>query len=282
MAGYIGNGPGVGRASRFLFLAEEAQTSFVGMDALGMTLRYTPGFVEVAVNGMWLPPNEYTAADGSTITFGTGLTAGDKVYVYVLSTFSAADTISPTHADFSWYARAIGEVFMINEALVGAAIPPANHSVLSFIKLTKDLTGSGQYNEGKLSTQSVTGSSPLILATAVISLSDSPMNGETIHLLNTEERILRPRESANALQNDQAQQIVGSLGTAGSNGMYGSTIAGSSGALKTTKIGDITASGGTGGSYNFIEFDSATSPNARVGAENRMKNIGVSAYMRVK
>ncbi len=95
MSGFVGNGPsGMGRAARFQFAATAAQTTFSGVDQNGLTLAYTPGYVEVILNGVWLPPSDYTAGDGSSIVFGSGLAATDVVYIYALSVFSAADTFS--------------------------------------------------------------------------------------------------------------------------------------------------------------------------------------------
>lgn len=191
------------------------------------------------------------------------------------------DAIDRLVADLPWYAVPIGGVFYAETSLAGAAIPPQSHPDLVFVKLTAGEDGSGEYNEGKLVSESVSGAFPLTIATAVIDIAASPMYGQTIHLLNTEGRILRPSETDGGLQQDQMQQIIGELGAAGANGVYGSSVLPSSGAIKSSLIGGITATGGSGGSYNYIEFNSATSPNARTGSENRMKNMGITGFRRV-
>lgn len=60
----------------------------------------------------------------------------------------------------------------------------------------------------------------------------------------------------------------------------------SNGALTTTDTGTQALGGSTARNFGQVTFDSANSPNARVGAttndETRMKNVGVKAYMRVK
>ena len=82
MAGFLGNGPtGAGRASRFQYAATAGQTAFSGIDQNGLTLKYTAGYVEVIVNGIWLPPSDYTATDGSLIVLPQATAAGDVIYV---------------------------------------------------------------------------------------------------------------------------------------------------------------------------------------------------------
>jgi len=95
MAGFLGNGPtGAGRASRFQYAATAGQTTFSGIDQNGLTMKYTPGYVEVAVNGIWLPPSDYTATDGSTIVLPQGTVVTDVVYVYALGVFAVQDSVS--------------------------------------------------------------------------------------------------------------------------------------------------------------------------------------------
>lgn len=90
MVGTLGPGIGLGKAARFYYVSTAGQTTYSGADASpqALTLSYTPGYVEVSVDGIWLTPDEYTATNGSSIVFPTGLAAGRKVYVYCLSTFS--------------------------------------------------------------------------------------------------------------------------------------------------------------------------------------------------
>lgn len=94
MVGTLGPGIGVGRAARFRYVATAGQTTFSGADASSqhLTLNYTPGYLEVAVDGIWLTPDEYTATDGSSIVFSPGLAVGRVVYAYALSVMSVANT----------------------------------------------------------------------------------------------------------------------------------------------------------------------------------------------
>jgi len=175
-----------------------------------------------------------------------------------------------------------GGIYYANTSIAGVAIPPQSHPDLVFVQLTAGLTGSGQYNEGKLTGESVSGSAPLVTATAVVNVAGSPVNGKTIHLLNTEGRILRPSETAGTLQNDQDQKITGYIKKAGNVSLMWST-----GTNDVAGAFETVAGGGTYRPYAEsnstglgVTFDS--SRVVRAGDETRMKNIGVTAYMRVK
>jgi hypothetical protein len=89
-----------------------------------------------------------------------------------------------------WALQPIGK-FIEYDAGEGLAPPPKNKSY-RYVLLTAGQTGSGAYNEGILTSETVTGTDPTISATAVVSLVGSPLNGKTIRLINTERRFLRP------------------------------------------------------------------------------------------
>jgi len=88
----------------------------------------------------------------------------------------------------------IGVPFPVFDHIPGCPIPD-NSGAVKYIKLTAGEDGTGEYNEGLLTSESVTGSAPDIIATAVIDYAQSPMNGQTISLINTSRQFLRPGES---------------------------------------------------------------------------------------
>lgn len=94
MSGYMGNGPGRGQRQVFSFTASASQTTFSGVDTAGLTLTYKPRFIDVYVNGLCILPTEYTATNGSSIVFDTGLNASDVVYVVSLSAFDVANALA--------------------------------------------------------------------------------------------------------------------------------------------------------------------------------------------
>ena len=75
------------------FLATAGQTSKTG-------LSYTVGFIEVYVNGVLLTDTtDFTATNGSSVTFTVALLLNDEVTVISLKTFTVADHYSKTEAD---------------------------------------------------------------------------------------------------------------------------------------------------------------------------------------
>ena len=84
----------LGQQQRFIFSATAGQTTFSGADTQGATLAYTPGSVEVAVNGFWVPYTDYIASNGTSIVLSSGSAAGDTVYVFALSSFNPSDTLA--------------------------------------------------------------------------------------------------------------------------------------------------------------------------------------------
>jgi hypothetical protein len=81
MAGYIGNVP-VPEATqtRESFTAVDNQTTF-------NTSSYSPGFLDVYLNGSHLKDTEFTATNGSQVVLTTPASAGDVIQVVSFTTF---------------------------------------------------------------------------------------------------------------------------------------------------------------------------------------------------
>ncbi|PKR54395.1 hypothetical protein [Thalassospira marina] len=174
--------------------------------------------------------------------------------------------------------KRIGEPFIVFDHLSGADIPDNSAGSEKYVKLTKGLTGAGQYNEGLLASETETGSGPLLVATAVIVL--GPMSGETIHLLNTEGRYIKPGTSSGLVANDQMQKITGNLSATGRMVTDGGTT--SSGAITSSASGSGSVAAGPGSIYyRYMSFDSAGSPGARTGDFTDVKNQQGSMYVRI-
>lgn len=170
----------------------------------------------------------------------------------------------------------IGIPFIVFENMTGVKLPD-NSGSAKYIKLSAGLTGSGEFNEGLLTNESVSGSAPLVEATAEIAT--GPLQGETIHLINTEEAFLRARETSGVLQMDQMQRITGEW-TSLRTRFEGS----SSGAITVSDLSQGSATSG-GADGLLFKFDSANSPDARTSSttsgETRSKNVSGTAYMRI-
>ena len=220
-----------------------------------------------------------TAANANTIAKRDG--SGRLV-----SAAGGSGTAVVVHDDLSG-AIPIGSYVTVQTDLTGAEEPDPN----THIKLEAGLTGVDEYNEGKLNNESVTGSAPLVVATAEIVDAESPLFGQTVHLLETEERFLRAGQ-AGRVQDDQMQRITGEIssidnnatnvGLADARGLIGA-FSGETPAARafTSQIGGVERS-----TQGKTLFNSASSPDARASStadgETRAKNIGVSVYMRIK
>ena len=181
----------------------------------------------------------------------------------------------------------IGTVFMVWDNLTAASI---DNSLGNFIKLTAGEDGAGEFNEGLLIAESVSGSAPLVDATAEIAT--GPLTGETVHLINTEESVLRARDTSGELQMDQMQKITGRSGdtnafgaTQNTFGWYDKSFIGalnvelqSSSQVVLNGVDDRNSAARFG-------FDSSGSPDARTSSttdgETRAKNVSATAYMRI-
>lgn len=215
----------------------------------------------------------------------------------------------------------IGVPIPIKDHITGVSVP-SNGSSYVYVKLTAGLTGGGGFNNfssaALLTSESVSGSAPTVTATAVISLAGSPINGQTISLLNTEGRFLRASTSSGTLQDSAlgAHTHTGTTGTESADHAH----SGTTGTVSSdhTHYENISANFGSGGPgyrtfYNGdgsganqygsgIQTDGITanhvhsfSTGGRNAAhthsftsdstgttESRSRNIGVTYYMRIK
>jgi hypothetical protein len=209
----------------------------------------------------------------------TALIAADRLILWdsVSSQFREV-TLANFWAQLKWKAVKVGEAYLVNTALAGVDIPPISDPEVSFIELTAGLTGSGAFNNGKLSTESVSGSAPLVTASAVVSLAASPMVGQTVQLINTEGRSLRPNTSPGVLQNDAIQghhhdMWDGTSSTTAPLAVNGS-IASTGGVVGVVS--------GTSRIWAGTAKSDGTNGTTRIANETRGKNLGVKAYMRIK
>lgn len=159
-------------------------------------------------------------------------------------------------------------------------IPPNSGSGAIFIKLTAGESGEGGYNYGLLTGETVSGSAPLVEAIAIVDLLDSPLYGQAVHLINTEEAFLRARTTSGELQMDQMQRITGKLKNIRSNYFDSEGMVSIESGIRGEGTGD------TATSPKNIVFDSANSPNARVSSttsgETRSKNVSATWYLRIR
>lgn len=184
-------------------------------------------------------------------------------------------TLSQVQALLSdpWAVQPIGTI--ISASPWGFTAPPKNLSY-RYVILTAGQSGTGGYNEGVLTTEIVSGSRPTVLATAVVSLAGSPLNGMTIRLLNTEERFLRGSyDAAGVIQDsDNLTHFHG----VNDFGHFHSGVQNSPSGQGRGDQGPPVAQASYGNSG--VAFTGISIQNSG-GSESRSRNISVTYYLRV-
>lgn len=201
-----------------------------GQTEITITGGYDPGNVIVIVNGVTITAPDVDTTSGTKLVFNPALSAGDEVDFYAFGAFQVADlraevvTVEPAGgisstnvqdaleeldteiqnlpagSDLQWLGIPVGMEFPLHP---NAPLPPTDNPDFRYIILTAGLDGPGQYNEGVLTDETVTGSDPTITATAVVSLTGSPLDGQQIDLINTSRVFLRPGPAAGAIVDSQ-------------------------------------------------------------------------------
>lgn len=118
-------GTPLGAQQHFQFSAAAGQTAFGGMDVNGATLTYTPGQIEVAVNGLWIPPSDYAATDAASVVLSSPSQLGDTVYMFALSAFNPVDTLTKSQnggdiLDKALFSAALNAVRCVAQTLTTA------------------------------------------------------------------------------------------------------------------------------------------------------------------
>lgn len=180
---------------------------------------------------------------------------------------------------FAIASHQIGEIFAMSFGT------PVNESPdVEYIVLTAGETGAGGYNEGLLESESVSGTAPNIVATADIAV--GPLAGQTINLINTEGRFVRPGETAGQLQESQNKEHT-HTGTALEAGAHRHTY-------DKTKVMSWQSAGGTvwmiyvHSDYTTSQYTSQSGAHTHTisidnqgGDEARPRNISATYYMRI-
>ena len=93
---YIGNQPGTGVRSRFIYTATASQTTFSGADNNSKTLKYADSaYVDVFLNGVCLVPGtDYTASTKTSVVLTQAASVSDTLEVVAYDIASMADTVS--------------------------------------------------------------------------------------------------------------------------------------------------------------------------------------------
>lgn len=87
----------------------------------------------------------------------------------------------------------------VGEEVAFDSSPPIDDPRFRFVKLTYN----DAYNTGLLTSQTLSGTTPELVSTAVISAAQSPINGQTIDMINTMGTFIRPGVTAGVRKSSQ-------------------------------------------------------------------------------
>lgn len=158
---------------------------------------------------------------------------------------------------------------------------PSNAGTAKFIKLTAGLTGVGQYNNGLLGSESVSGTAPNVLATAEILV--GPATGETIYLVNSMEAFMRPRTTSGTLQAGEVQGHT-HTGTTDSAGAHNHDLVRQSGfgsGPTSRLVRENVANGSDEPTTSAPPHAHGFTTDSTGGDETRPRNVSQSMYLRI-
>ncbi|UVN46249.1 hypothetical protein [Pseudomonas mosselii] len=235
----------------------------VSIDAQG---RVTAGTNPDTLGGYGIQPASQVEAE----------TGGDNAKpMTALRTHQAID--KKVAAIDPWALQPMGVPIAVFSHIAGVSPIPTNKT---YRYVT--LTANDPYNAGMFSSESVAGTAPLVVASAVIGLAGSPLLGAVISLINTERRSLRPGSPGSlefdALQAHRHRTVTNTTDRSAAFAADGSETfqsisaqgAGQTNAYRTL-TGPVLDEGVSGGSATI-----------RSANETRIKSIGVTYYMRIK
>ncbi|UHG95290.1 hypothetical protein [Pseudomonas sp. 7-41] len=223
----------------------------------------------------WIAINTYATtvtlalsgkADKATNLSGYGLIPATVAEVAAGSDNDKPVTALGLTGQDPWALQPIGVPIPLFDNIAPSSTPPRNKA---YRYIT--LTAGDSYNSGVLISEAVAGVAPLVVATAVINLAGSPVNGKTVSLINTEQRVLRGSATPGILLQDALQNITGGLSVA--------SVGGATGSFTFTNEGSAAVFNG-GNNRGAVQFDA--SRVARTDIETRAKSVGVTYYLRIK
>ena len=256
-------------------------------NAVGYTLGQLLAYLHQVGVAEWNTLQEYH--NGSVCSDGAGNVFVSKVDVNTGNALPVNENTEWKRLldinDTGYGSKAIGEPFCIMENLTGI-LEPSNAGSKKFIKLTAGLTGVDEYNEGLLDSEVISGSAPNVSAVADIALADSPIFGETLHLINTEGSFLRAGETAGTLttyKTGRPQDTAFNTGSGGAHTHTNNRISANSGGLDGISANGAGSGRSGGGSYTIVSNSSDHSHSITSGGdtETAPKNVTAIYYMRI-
>ncbi|EEO13809.1 hypothetical protein [Vibrio cholerae] len=142
---------------------------------------------------LWMKINTNDPFPVTVLVKNRTRTSGSAAKAGILSVVDAAPTsttLVPYDTGYQFASIPIGMEVAFDTP------PPTNDPRFRFVKLTYN----DAYNTGLLTSQTLSGSAPELVSTAVISAAQSPINGQTIDMINTMGTFIRPGVTAGVRQ----------------------------------------------------------------------------------
>jgi hypothetical protein len=99
------------------------ETSLSGTDDNSLTLKYTPGYEELFINGvLQVRGSDYVATTGTSITGLTALSSGDVVMIQSTIAYSVGDTYTQATLDGKFSPITTTGLVLVAEATIGTAV----------------------------------------------------------------------------------------------------------------------------------------------------------------
>lgn len=227
---------------------------------------------------------DVTGLSGTVSGLSTSVTAGLAARLRIdavagLTAQQKANGRANLDLNDPWLCQPIGVPIPLWTHLSGVALPPTDRAY-RYVLLTAGNAGSGQYNAGVLTGEAVSGSDPVVVASAVVSDASSPLNGATIRLINSERRFIRPGTSGSLEESANKEHNHG--GETGGGGAHAHPYTGTQQQIAQT--------GGGGGFFALSRAaDTTGAAPAHVhpiasegGPEARPRSIGAAYVMRIR
>ncbi len=264
-----------------IFLANKATAlSFTLATAASLGSKFTIAVKNIGAGTLSIVPSGAELINGLNAAFTVPSGASTVLKCDGASFRTVLDTPGITGEGMDpWALQPIGVEIPANAGMSIFSAPPKDKSY-RYIQLSAGASGAGGYNEGALTSESVSGSSPTIVATAVISLAGSPLLGATVRLINTTREFLRPGSPGvlQAAQNASHNHGVNDPGHAHSNtyqaGPAGTIYAGGQIAGVASLAGPV--------SFNTQAAVTNITIQSSGGDEARPRSAGRDFYMRIK
>ncbi|EOW9139834.1 hypothetical protein ACN1TK_002344 [Vibrio cholerae] len=243
---------GQSRFSADVYISEQSASISVSVIPKSLGLLNPEIYIrtpEVGVYELWILTKTSVASPLTIMQKSRSLRVSTLVGVLnITNTVPTGTTLVPYDTGYQFASIPIGMEVAFDTP------PPTNDPRFRFVKLTHN----DAYNTGLLTSQTLSGSAPELVSTAVISAAQSPINGQTIDMINTMGTFIRPGVAAGVRQLSENRSHAHALGVA-----------------------DSPAPGGGSAAEGFGPIDSFPLTNADGGSESRPYNISRVFYKRI-